>query len=197
MVDMISKPRYDEYVAYLEGQGLTREHFNVNELNTNIVTLTAVAAGATTLAVDVLAPAGQAISILGTNQVSMGADYTSAYPLVVRFADSSDNEVSFRTNIRITKESISEALKPIERVPYAAVNMTKSPGLPNVATTTYKTNNEYYRFPNSIELTSNQRLRLYIANTVGTVATPSVTAAIPTTNMSFSLAIDLWSGMPK
>ncbi len=189
------KARYDEYVADLESRGLTREHFNVNELNTNIVTLTAVAAGATTLAIDMLAPAGQMISVMGTAQVSAGADYTSAYPLVVRFADSSDNEISFRTNIRITKESISEALKPIERVPYAAINMTKTPGGVGVVTTQYKTNNEYYRFPNSIELLSNQRLRFYVANTVGTSATPTVSAAIPTTNISFSLAIDLWSGM--
>lgn len=193
---MVMKARYDEYVADLESRGLTREHFNVNELNTNIVTLTAVAAGASAgLAVDVLAPAGQMISIMGTTQVSAGADYTSAYPLVMRLADSSDNEVSFRTNIRITKESLSEALKPIERIPYAAVSMTKTPTLISGTTTVFKTNNEYYRFPNSIELLSNQRLRFYVANTVGTVATPSVTAAIPTTNISFSLAIDLWSGM--
>lgn len=192
---MVMKARYDEYVADLESRGLTREHFNVNELNTNIVTLTAVAAGGSTVAVDVVAPAGQMISIMGTTQVSAGADYTSAYPLVMRLADSADNEVSFRTNIRITKESISESLKPIERVPYAAVSMSKTPTAISGSTTVFKTNNEYYRFPNSIELLSNQRLRFYVANTVGTVATPSVTAAIPTTNISFSLAIDLWSGV--
>ncbi|MFH0837464.1 MAG: hypothetical protein V1870_05005 [Candidatus Aenigmatarchaeota archaeon] len=193
MVDMITKPRYDEYMAAREAAGWEREHFSVDELNTNMVTLQAVGAGVTNWAIDMQSPAGQIISVLGGNQVSAGADLTSAYPLVVRMADSSDNEISFRTKVRITKESLSEATKPLERTYYSAINNTKIPGTVQATTTLYKTNSEHYRFSNSFELLSNQRMRIYVINTVGTVATPTVSANIPTTNISFALTIDLWT----
>lgn len=193
MAEMITKPRYDEYMAYLESRGWTREHMSVDELNTNLVTTQAVAGGATGWAIDILAPAGQKVSVLGKNQVTAGADASTAYPLVVRFADSSDNEVSFRTKIKITKESNSEALKPLERTYYSAVNATKVPTAVNATTTVFKTDAEHYRFNNSFELNSQQRVRIYVINTVGTVATPSTTANIPTTNISLSLTLDLWT----
>ena len=193
MVDLITKPRYDDYMAARESQGWVREHFSVDELNTNMVTLQAVGAGATAFAIDMQSPAGQIVSVMGGNQVSAGADLTSAYPLIVRLADSADNEISFRTKIRITKESLSEATKPLERTYYSQVNGTKVPSAVNANTTVYKTNQELYRFANSFELLSNQRMRIYVINTVGTVATPTVTANIPTTNISFALTIDLWS----
>lgn len=193
MTDLLTKPRYDEYIAARESQGWIREHFSVDELNTNMVTTQAVGAGSTAWAIDMQSPAGQVISVLGGNQVTAGADLTSAYPLVVRLADSADNEISFRTKIRITKESLSEATKPLERTYYAAINATKVPTGVNASTTLYKTNSEHYRFANSFELLGNQRMRIYIVNTVGTVATPTTTANIPTTNISFALTIDLWS----
>lgn len=193
MTDLLTKPRYDDYMAAREAQGWTREHFSVDELNTNMVTLAAVAAGATAWAIDMQSPAGQIVSVLGGNQVTAGADLTSAYPLVVRMADSSDNEISFRTKIKITKESLSEATKPLERTYYSAINATKVPTGVNASTTLYKTNAEHYRFANSFELLGNQRMRIYVINTVGTVATPTTTANIPTTNVSFALTIDLWS----
>lgn len=193
MTDLLTKPRYDEYIAARESQGWIREHFSVDELNTNMVTTQAVGAGSTAWAIDMQSPAGQVISVLGGNQVTAGADLTSAYPLVVRLADSADNEISFRTKIRITKESLSEATKPLERTYYAAINATKVPTGVNASTTLYKTNSEHYRFANSFELLGNQRMRIYIVNTVGTVATPTTTASIPTTNISFALTIDLWS----
>jgi hypothetical protein len=193
MADLITKPRYDDYMAARESQGWIREHFSVDELNTNMVTLQAVGAGTTAWAIDMQSPAGQIVSVLGGNQVTAGADLTSAYPLVVRMADSADNEISFRTKIKITKESLSEALKPLERTYYSAINGTKIPTAVNATTTLYKTNAEHYRFANSFELLGNQRMRIYIINTVGTVATPTTTANIPTTNISFALTIDLWS----
>lgn len=193
MTDLLTKPRYDEYIAARESQGWIREHFSVDELNTNMVTTQLVGAGSTAWAIDMQSPAGQVISVLGGNQVTAGADLTSAYPLVVRLADSADNEISFRTKIRITKESLSEATKPLERTYYSAINATKIPTGVNANTTLYKTNSEHYRFANSFELLGNQRMRIYIVNTVGTVATPTTTASIPTTNISFALTIDLWS----
>ncbi len=200
MAEIAAKPRYDEYVAYLESKGWRREQLSLDEINTNIVTTQAVAANATNWAIDVRAPAGQKITIMGTQQVSAGADARTAHALRIRFADSSENELAFNTKIRITKEKSSEAVVQLARVFYADVNLTKQPGnqggvAAGSSPVTYKTDLEWFRFKQGIELNGEQRLRIYIVNTLGTVAAAQVAAPqnMPTANMRFSLDIDLWS----
>jgi len=188
MTGIAVKPRYDEYVGYLESKGWRREQLTLDEINTNIVTLQAVAAGATGWAIDVRAPAGQKITMMGTSQVSGGADARTAHALRIRFADSSENELAFNTKIRITKEKSSEAVTQLARVFYADVNLTKQAGAANLATVTYKTDPEWYRFGQGVELNGEQRLRIYIVNTLGTIAQPAVTA-----NIRFALQCDLWT----
>ena len=193
MVDIAVKPRYDEYVSYLESKGWRREQLTLDELNTNIVTVQAVAAGATGWAIDVRSPAGQKITLMGTQQVGAGADARTAHALRIRFADSSENELAFNTKIRITKEKSSEAVIQLARVFYADVNLTKQAGAANTATVTYKNDPEWYRFKQGVELNGEQRLRIYIVNTLGTIAQAAVTANMPTANMRFALDVDLWS----
>lgn len=187
------KPKYDEYVEYLESKGWRREQISVDELNANIVTLQAVAASATNWAIDVRAPAGQKITIMGTQQISQGADARTAHALRIRFADSAENELAFNTKIRITKESSSEKLTQLARVFYADVNLTKQAGAANTATVVYKTDPEWYRFKQGIELNGEQRLRIYIINTLGTIAQAATPANMPTANTRFSLDCDLWT----
>ena len=88
MVEIAAKPRYDEYVAYLESKGWRREQITLDELNTNIVTTQLVAAAGTDWCIDVRAPAGQKITIMGTQQIGAGADARTAHALRIRFADS-------------------------------------------------------------------------------------------------------------
>ena len=198
MADIATKLRYDDYVAYLEERGWRREQLTLDELNTNIVTTRAVAAGATTAAIEVRAPAGQKITMMGTQQVSAGADARTAHALRIRFADSSENELAFNTKIRMTKEKSSEAIVQLARVFYADVNLTRSPGGAGAVAAgstpvTYKNDPEWYRFKNGVELNGEERLKIYIINTYGTVATPVVPAAMSAANVQFSLDCDLWS----
>lgn len=195
MAEIAYKPRYDEYVAYLESKGWRREQLTLDEINTNIVTTQAVGANVTNWALDIRAPAGQKITIMGTQQVAAGADARTAHSLRVRFADSSENELAYNTKIRITKEKSSEAVVQLARVFYADVNLTKVPGGQAATTTQYKTDLEWYRFKQGVELNGEQRMRIYIINTLGTVAAAQVAAPqnMPTANMRFALECDLWS----
>lgn len=195
-----AKARYDEYVTYLESKGWRREQITLDELNTNIVTTQAVAAGATGWAIDVRAPAGQKITLMGTQQVGAGADARTAHALRVRFADSSENELGFNTKIRITKEKSSEAVIQLARIFYADINLVKNPGgqggvAGGSQPVVYKTDPEWYRFKQGVELNGEQRLRIYIVNTLGTVAVgqDAISARMPTANMRFALDCDLWT----
>lgn len=193
MTGIAVKSRYDEYVDYLESKGWRREQLTLDELNTNIVLTQAVAANATNWAIDVRAPAGQKITIMGVQQTSGGADARSAHALRIRFSDSSENELAFNTKIRITKEKSSEAIVQLARVFYADVNLTKVPGGAGATTTQYKTDLEWYRFKQGVELNGEQRMRVYVINTLGTVAQPAVPAAMAAANVRFALDVDLWT----
>jgi len=185
MVEIATKPRYDEYVAYLESKGWRREQLTLDELNTNIVTTQAIAAAGTNWCVDVRAPAGQKITVMGTQQVGAGADARSAHALRMRLSDSADgSEIQFRTKIRITKEKSSEAVIQLARVFYADVNLTKMQSTADDATVHYKTDPEWYRFKQGVELNGEQRLRVYAVS-------PNI--AIATTGVNFALDVDLWS----
>jgi len=137
-----AKPDYSAYCDYLESRGWTREQITLDELNTNLVTLFGLAAGATGTVIDIRAPAGQKISIMGTQQVVRGADARTAHALRVRTADTGDVETPIFTKVRITKEKTSEAIVQLARVFYADVNLTKQVG----ASVTQKTDLEWYRF---------------------------------------------------
>ena len=144
-----AKPDYTSYVDYLEARGWTREQITLDELNTNLVTLFGLAAGATGTVIDIRAPAGQKISIMGTQQVPRGADARSAHALRIRLADTADAEIPIFSKIRITKEKTSEAIVQLARVFYADVNLTKFTG---TAGATQKTDLEWYRFKQGVEL---------------------------------------------
>jgi hypothetical protein len=190
---VVAKPDYTSYVDYLEARGWRREQLTLDELNTNLVTLFGVAASATGVAIDVRAPAGQKISVMGTQQIPRGADARTAHALRIRFADSSDNELAFNTKIRVTKEKTSEAIVQLARVFYADINLTKIPGGAGATTTQYKTDLEWYRFKQGVELNGEQHLRVYIINTVGTVIAPTTPAAIDANHTKFALDLDLWT----
>lgn len=189
---LVAKPDYTSYVDYLEARGWRREQLTLDELNTNLVTLFGVAANATGVALDIRAPAGQKISIMGTQQIPRGADARSAHAVRIRFADSSDNELAFNTKIRVTKEKTSEAIVQLARVFYADINLTKIPGGGSATTTQYKTDLEWYRFKQGVELNGEQHMRVYIINTVGTV-TSTTAVAIDANHTKFAMDLDLWT----
>ncbi len=123
-----AKPDYSAYCDYLESLGWSREQITLDELNTNLVTLFGLAAGATGTVIDIRAPAGQKISIMGVQQVVRGADARTAHALRIRLADTTDTEAPIFSKVRIIKEKTSEAIVQLARIFYADVNLTKQVG---------------------------------------------------------------------
>lgn len=149
-VPVSEKPDYTSYVEYLESRGWRREQLTLDELNTNLVTLFGLAIGATGVVIDVRSPAGQKISIMGTQQIPRGADARSAHALRIRMGTGTADplELDLFTKLRITKEKTSEAITQLARVFYADVNLTKQTGTSPVL----KTDLEWYRFKQGVEL---------------------------------------------
>lgn len=183
---LAEKPDYTSYVDYLEARGWAREQITLDELNTNLVTLSNLAAATTGTVIDIRAPAGQKISIMGTQQIPRGADARTAHALRMRLAGTVDTEISLTTKIRVTKEKTSEAIVQLARVFYADVNLTKNPtgGAGDVTAITFKTDLEWYRFKQGVELNGEQHLKVI-------AVTPNI--AVSTTFVKFALDLDLWT----
>jgi len=178
------KPDYTAYCDYLESRGWRREQITLDELNTNLVTLFGLAATNTGTVIDVRAPAGQKISIMGTQQIPRGADARSAHALRIRLANTADTEISLITKIRITKEKTSEAIVQLARVFYADVNMAKNAVIAGVAPVSYKTDLEWYRFKQGVELNGEQHLKIICV-------APDI--AVSSSFIKFALDLDLWT----
>lgn len=178
-----AKPDYSGYVDYLEARGWTREQMTLDELNTNLVTLFGLAAGATGTVIDIRSPAGQKISMMGAQQTPRGADARTSHSLRIRLADTADTEIPIFTKVRIIKEKTSEAVTQLARVFYADVNLTKQVGV----SVTQKTDLEWYRWKQGIELNGEQHLKIIIINTEAT-AVP-----IDPAHVKFAVDLDLWT----
>lgn len=180
-----AKPDYTSYVDYLEARGWRREQLTLDELNTNLVTLFGLAMGATGVVIDVRSPAGQKISIMGTQQTPRGADARSAHALRIRLAGTGDVEINPYVKVRITKEKTSEAVVQLARVFYADVNLTKQQATAATPSThLQKTDLEWYRFKQGVELNGEQHLRIYVIN-------PDL--AVDSAHIKFALDMDLWT----
>lgn len=177
---LVAKPDYSSYVEYLEARGWRREQLTLDEINTTLVTTQDVFANTTDWVITITCPAGQKISIMGTQQVPRGADARTAHALRLRLANSADTEIPLQTKIRITKEKTSEAVVQLARVFYADVNLTKD----STATPRFKTDLEWYRFKQGVELNGQQLMRIYSVNS---------TTLVDDAHTKFALDLDLWT----
>jgi hypothetical protein len=180
---LAEKPDYTAYCDYLESRGWSREQITLDELNTNLVTLFGLALGNTGTVIDVRAPAGQKISIMGTQQIPRGADARSAHSMRIRLADTGDVEISPYTKIRVTKEKTSEAIVQIARVFYSDANLTKQNGA-SAALALQKTDLEWYRYKQGVELNGEQHLKII-------AVAPNI--SIDSAFIKFALDLDLWT----
>jgi hypothetical protein len=185
---LVAKDDYTAYVEYVENVlGGRREQITLDENYTKIVALTPVAATQSLPFIDIRCPAGQKYSIMGTQQIPRGADARTAHSLRMRLAsDASGNvEISWMNKIRITKEGITDSITNIARVSYMDVNYTKNPGTLVATSTQSKTDLEWYRFKQGIEMNGEQHL---IFSTVNLFAGDAILAA----TTRFGLDIDIW-----
>ncbi len=164
-------PSYAEYVDYMLGRGWHRELIAINQNNTNIVTTQSIYKDTTHNIVDVRCPAGMKISIMGTQQVPLGADARVAYSLGLYITDNNGREIPNDTKIRITKVKPSEDIIQLTRIFYQDIKMTKE-------------GEALYRFRQGIEMNGQEYLVAHMIN---------APEEIPSENIKFKMEADLWA----
>lgn len=186
------KPDYTQYVEYMEGLGWRRSQVTLNQNYAKIVTVAGAAVATTANIVDIRVPAGQKMSIMGTQQIARGADARTAHALRVRFAGTSDAEISLLTTVRLTKEKTVDDVVQLHRGFYLDISYTKQNLLAAANNTLYKTDPEWYRFKQGIEFNGEEH---FIISTIAETPTggpnlPDI--AIEATHVKFALDTDFF-----
>lgn len=187
------KPDYTEYVAYMESLGWRRSQITLNQNYAKIVTVAGAAVGVGANIIDIRVPAGQKMSLMGTQQIARGADARTAHAYRVRFAGTSDAEINLLTSVRITKEKTVDDVVQLFRGFYLDISYTKQTLSAATATPLYKTDLEWYRFKQGVEFNGEEH---FITSTIaetptGGPNTPDV--AIESTHVKFALDVDFWT----
>jgi hypothetical protein len=177
-------PSYQEFVHYMESIGWAREQVTLDERNTGVVATHAVERGNTGTAVEIRCPAGRSITIMGMNQVPLGADFRVSHSIVLKIADKEDTEISGDTLVTIDKVRPSELIRLIARGPYSSFSLTRQVGNATFGIRAYKTDNEWYRWRSGIQLMGNDALRINIVNSPIDITRKSI---------KMNMETDLWA----
>ncbi len=188
-----AKPDYTEYVAYMESLGWRRSQVTLNQNYAKIVTVAGAAVATTANIIDIRVPAGQKMSIMGTQQISRGADARTAHAYRVRFAGTADSEIDLLATVRMTKEKTVDDVVQLHRGFYLDISYTKQTSSGTASTPSYKTDLEWYRFKQGIEFNGEEH---FITSTIAETPTggpnlPSV--AIEATHVKFALDCDFFT----
>lgn len=189
------RPDYNSYVEYMESSGWRRTQVTLDERNHRLVTTNGVKKNEENIdgnnnynnqVIDIRCPAGQKISIMGVHQVPRGVDTRVAHSLRARIADNEDNEIPFDTRIRITKIRPSTEVVQIARIFYGDINLTKqsvTSDLNPINLLIYKTDNEWYKFHQGIEINGEEHLEISVIDSVN----------IDARHVRLALDCDIWS----
>ena len=160
------------------------EELNLSSRYSDIVTGPSAVTASTTGNVFVIkTPAGQYITILG-EQHAQNKNY-SAYPFALKITNISDIEVTNLTQVHIYKKTTSGTQKEIGTWTYGELRMNKT-YVVTASQAEVKTRNEWFRFPQSIQLPSQTSLVFELIN-------PDVTTDTSTLRCQMSLHVDLWT----
>lgn len=192
-VQLGAKPDYSSYVEYLESLGWRRSQITLDEMNTRIVTTTGGAVATTFAVIDVRCPAGQKMSVMGTQQVQRGADARTAHALRIRLAGTSDVEISQFTKIRLTKEKTTEDIVQLARVFYNDVSMIKQVLTAATGSSLLKDDQQWYRFKQGIELNGEEHFFVYVVAETPTGGPNLPDIAIERTHVKFAMDMDMWT----
>lgn len=179
-------PDYESYVRLNQQAGWIREQLTLDETNLALCATASLAAGATGSVITITVPSGQKVSIMGVQQIPRGADARTAHALRIRLANTADTEINAFNKIRITKRRNSGAVTELARPYYVDVNLTKQTAIAGVFSATQKTDLEWYRFKQGVEVLGTQTLNIDIQ-------TLRAGDAINAANVTFALDLDLWT----
>lgn len=175
---------YNEYITYLEHMGWSRSQVTLDERNTRISTINNVNRNSNVEVIDIRCPAGQRISIMGVQQIAQDADTRIVHALRAKFADEEGHEIPYDTRISIRKERATEDVILLARSFYSDISPTLRPTLGSIDTPSYKTDNQWYRFRQGIELNGEDHLKLYAENCESNISAR---------RCKFALDCDFWS----
>jgi len=144
---------YAGFIRHMETIGWKREKLSVDESITNIVGVYNVKARTTDIAIDIRAPAGRIISIMGKEMIQENS-FIHADKLGVTLADNNGNDISPYTHVEIVKDipNGEQYLFGFEKI-YSAISITEN-----------KKNSEWFVFDNSVVLNSGQALKIRVIN---------------------------------
>lgn len=168
---------YDNYVEYMEDLGWRRSQLTVDEHNTHIISTYDVNSNCTGQIIDFRCPAGQKMTIMGKQQVPLGGDYRTAHTFRARISDENDIELPLQTKIRIVKENSTESVIQLARLFYGDISLTAQqsddPRHPRL-----KTDDQWFRFLQGIELNGEEHLRVYIINSERNILARNIRMAL-------------------
>jgi len=177
---------------YLAWRQKMLENFKLEQLSltsgsSDIVTgPTALSSGNTGVVFKITTPAGHYITIPGELHMSHADRAMAAYGLGIRLADTSDTEISDITQIHVYKTSPSGKQTEIGRWVYGQMKLYKQSG----TTIVVKGRDEMFRWPQSIELPSNNSLKFEVVSSNKTISSD-------TTYSQLVMTVDLWTPRPK
>lgn len=178
---------YNEYITYLEHMGLRRNQITLDERNTRISTINNINninRNSNVEVIDIRCPAGQRISIMGVQQIAQGADTRTAHALRAKFADEEGREIPYDTHISIRKERVTEDIVQLARSFYSDISPTLRPTLGPIDIPSYKTDDQWYRFRQGVELNGEDHLKLYVENCESNISAR---------HCKFALDCDIWT----
>lgn len=172
---------YLDFVNYMEGLAWRRSQICLEETNTNIVTLNNVNSNTNGVVIDIRCPAGSKMTFYGMYSLPEGNDIRTAHVLKLVLSDEDGKEIPFNTQMRLIKHKVCEEIIQIDRPFYGDLNLTRN--IENEDRILYKTDDQFYRFRQSIELNSEDHLEIY---------TYKCERNICAKNTKLSLECDLW-----
>ncbi len=152
---------YAAYVDYMESRGWRREQLTIDERYTNLVTTHSLERETTGTVISIRCPAGRNITVMGTNQIPVGADGRSADTIILKIADKNDVEISRYTRICIDKTRYNARIMLVRSF-YYDFSLTRRVNDNGIKI--YKTYEEWYRWRAGIHLMGEDTLRINIVN---------------------------------
>ena len=160
----------------LQKEDWTKETVFIDEKMKDIVSLNSARPGETSLVIDIRCPVDQKIIIRGVESGDI-KNFKDAYSIRLTLKDSSKNEISQFTKIRITKERTIEGIYPPVRCFYGDISKSD--------------NDHLYRPRKNILLQGGDHLFVYVIGENIGQKLPDVT--IDRDNISFSIKADIFT----
>lgn len=179
--DMLENMDNVEYIRFMESKGYKKERLHIDETS-EIVTIRDLGKECIGKVVDIRCPTRYKIFILGRNQLpkDTSPDDMILHTLVLRLADSNNNEISPDIRIKIIKEKPSLETMMYATTLYKDVTRTEYSKTPPNRT---KPDSKLYRFNNGIQLNGEDHLNIEVI---------SPNLGIDRSNTRLYLDIDLW-----